>query len=68
MHWKLRVRLDEGVEKWEDGKLWEDRKVGRWKIFNFPSCVFGLRGGKVEGWKSGRVENSFVWLERKMEG
>ena len=24
----LRVRLDGEVEKWEDGKLWEDRKVG----------------------------------------
>ena len=43
----LRVRLDGGVEKWEDGKLWEDGKVGRWKIFSFPSYVFGWRGGKV---------------------
>ena len=25
----LRVRLDGGVEKLEDGKLWEDGKVGR---------------------------------------
>ena len=44
--------MDGGVEKWEDGKLWEDGKVGGWKIFSFPSCVFGWRGGKVGGWKT----------------
>ena len=41
-----------GVEKWRDGKLWEDGKVGGRKIFSFPSCVFGWRDGKVEGWKT----------------
>ena len=45
----LMLHLDGGVEKWEDGKLWEDGNVGRWKIFSFPSCVFGWRGGKVGG-------------------
>ena len=39
------------MEKWEDGKLWEDGNMGRWKIFSFPSCVFGWRGGKVGGGK-----------------
>ena len=49
-----------GVEKWEDGKLWEDRKVGGWKIFSFPSCMFGWRGGKVGGWKT----LLFGWREK----
>ena len=48
----LRVRLVEGVEKWKDRKLWNDEKVGRWKIFSFPSYVFGWRDGKVRGWKT----------------
>ena len=48
----LRVRLVGGVEKWNDGKLWEDGKMGGWKIFSFPSCVFGWRDGKVGGWKT----------------
>ena len=43
----LRLCLDGGVEKWEDGKLWKDGKVGGWKIFSFPSYVFGWRGGKM---------------------
>ena len=47
----LRVCLVGGVEKWEYRKLWEDRKVKGWKIFSFPSCVFGWRDGKVGGWK-----------------
>ena len=41
-----------GVEKWEGGKLWEDRKVGGWKIFSFPSCVFGWG---VEKWEGGKL-------------
>ena len=44
--------MDGGVEKWEDGKLWEDGKAGGWKIFSFPSYVFGWRGGKVGWWKT----------------
>ena len=31
---------------------WEDGKMGEQKIFGFLSCVFGWRGGKVEGWKT----------------
>ena len=31
-----------GVEKWDDGKL-----VRGYKIFGFPSCVFGWRGRKL---------------------
>ena len=42
----------EGVEKWKDGKFLEDGKVRGWKIFSFPSCVFGWKGGKVRGWKT----------------
>ena len=56
----FRVRLVGGVEKWKGGKLWEDGKVGRWKIFSFPSCVFGWRGGKVGGWKT----LLFDWREK----
>ena len=26
--------------------------MGVWKIFSFPSCVFGWRGGKVGEWKT----------------
>ena len=43
----LRLCLVGRVEKWEDRKLWKDRKVGGWKIFSFPSCVFGWRSGKL---------------------
>ena len=52
--------MDGGVEKWEDGKLWKDGKVRGWKIFSFPSCVFGWRGGKVGGWKT----LLFGWREK----
>ena len=38
----------------------EDGKVGEWKIFSFPSCVFGWRGGKVGGWKT----LLFGWREK----
>ena len=48
----LKVCLVGGVEKWEDGKLWEDGKVRGWKIFSFPLCVFDWRDGKVGGWKT----------------
>ena len=46
----LRVRLVEGVKKWEDRKIermkkWKDRKD-----FNF-SFFFFVGNGKVEGWK-----------------
>ena len=41
----LRVCLVGGVEKWNDRKLWEDRKD-----FNFSHfCLVG--SGKVERWK-----------------
>ena len=40
----LRIRLVEGVKKWEDEKL-----VGGWKRFSFLSYVFGWRGRKVGG-------------------
>ena len=45
-------KISERMEKWEDEK-----------DLVFPHVC--LVGG-VEKWKSGRVENSFVWLERKM--
>ena len=47
---KFRRCLVGRVEKWEDEKLWEDGKLGVQKSFDFPSCVFGWRGGKVRGW------------------
>ena len=41
----LRIRLVGRVEKWEDRKLWEDRK-------DFLFFLFYLVGsGKIEGWK-----------------
>ena len=49
---RVRLCLDGGVEKWEDGKLWEDGKVGGQKRFSFPSFVFSWKGGKVEGQKT----------------
>ena len=54
-----------GVEKWKDEKLWEDGKVGEWKIFRFPSCVFGWRGGKVGGRKTLLFGWKEKWEDRK---
>ena len=53
-----------GVKKWEGGKLWEDGKVGGWKIFSFLSCVFGWRSGKLGGWKT----FLFGWREKEEDG
>ena len=53
-----------GGEKWNDRKLWEDGKVGGLKIFGFPSCVFGWRGGEVGGWKT----LLFGWKEKGNDG
>ena len=56
----LKVRLVEGIEKWEDEKLWEDGKVGGQKIFSFPSHVFDWRDEKMGGWKT----LLFGWREK----
>ena len=40
------------MENWEDEKLVGGWKSGRIEIFNFPSCVFGWRDGKVGRWKT----------------
>ena len=37
---------------------WENRK----NLISSFVCVW------LEGWKSGKVKNSFVWLKRKMGG
>ena len=37
------------MEKWNDRKLVGKWKNGRMEKFSFPSCVFGWKGGKVEG-------------------
>ena len=47
------------MEKWEDGNM------GRWKIFSFPSCVFGWRGGKVGGWKTLLFDWREKWKDEK---
>ena len=60
----LRIRLVGGVKKQKDGKLWEDGKVGGQKKFDFPSCVFGWRGGKVRKWKT----FLFGWREKGKDG
>ena len=57
---RLRLHLVGGMEKWKDGKLWEN---GKYLVFPLVCLV-----GALEGCKSGRVKNSFVWLERKREG
>ena len=57
----LRVRLVGEMEEQEYRKLWEDRKVGRQKIFSFLSFLFGWRGRKVERWKF------FSFVEMKNE-
>ena len=44
---ELRVRLVGGVEKWEDEKLWEDRK---YLVFSLVCLV-----GRVEKWESGKL-------------
>ena len=59
----LRVRLVGEVEKWKDGKL-----VRGWKNKRIEKIWFSLMCVWLEGWKSGKVENFFVWLERKMGG
>ena len=41
-----------------------DEKVGGQKRFDFPSCVFGWRGGKVGGWKT----FLFGWREKWENG
>ena len=56
----LRVRLDGGVEKWEEGKLWED---GKYLVFPLVCLVGGMEkweGGKffyLVGEKKRRMEN-----------
>ena len=39
--------------------------MGRWKIFSFPSCVFGLRGEKVRGWKTLLFDWREKWKDEK---
>ena len=57
---EFRLRLDGGVEKWEDGKLWED---GKYLVFPLMCLVGGVEkweGGKLfclVGEKKGRMEN-----------
>ena len=38
--------------------------MGGWKISSVSSCVFGWRGGKVEGWKT----LLFGWREKGKDG
>ena len=45
-----------GVEKWDDGKLWEDRKV---LVFSRMCLV-----GRVEKWKGGKF---FCLIGKKSE-
>ena len=50
----LTLRLDGGVEKWEDGKLWEDEK---YLVFPLVCLVGGL-----ENWED---EKLFCLVEEK---
>ena len=53
------------MKKWENEKLWEDGKVEGWKIFSFPSYVFGWRGEKVGGWKTLLFDWREKWKDEK---
>ena len=57
-------------EKYLKGPFgWRNRKVEGWKTSGrIEKIWFSLMCVWLEGWKSGRVENFFVWLERKMRG
>ena len=46
----FRVRLVGGVEKWENRKLGENRKMRGYKKFSFLSIVFGW-DGMMEKWR-----------------
>jgi hypothetical protein len=59
---QLRVCLDRRKEKWEDRECWEDLYIYIYiyifylcwediKCLYFPSCVFGWKDEKVEGYK-----------------
>ena len=43
---------------------WEDEEVEGQKRVGFSFCVFGWRGGKVEGWKT----FLFDWREKWEDG
>ena len=43
---------------------WKDEKLGGQKSFDFLSCMFGWRGGKVEEWKT----LLFGWREKWKNG
>ena len=53
---------------WRSGKVGGWKIVGGWKSGKMENIQFSFLCVWLEGWKSERVENSFVWLERKMEG
>ena len=64
LYWSLgqifRVCLVGGVEKWEDRKWWEDRKMGDKKDFNFPSFCL-VESEKVEEWKKWVCINLLIY-------
>jgi len=48
---------------------WRSGKVEGWKISGrIEKIWFSLMCVWLEVWKSGRVENFFIWLERKRGG
>ena len=55
----LRLCLDGGVEKWEDGKLWED---GKYLVFPLMCLV-----GGVEKWDDGKLFCLVGEKKRRME-
>ena len=64
---RLRLRLDEGVEKWEDRKLWKD---GKYLVFSLICLVEGVEKWEdrklfcLVGEKKGRMKNVIYvnWL------
>ena len=66
----FRVRLIGGVEKWENRKLGDNRKMRGYKKFSFLSIVFGWDDGKVEilkiylfGWKEKWEYEKWSWYK-----
>ena len=52
----------------EEWKSEEDEKlVGRWKSERIEKIWFFLMCVWLEWWKNRRVENFFIWLERKID-
>ena len=53
------------MEEWKSGE--DEKLVGRWKSERIEKIWFFLMCVWLEGWENRRVENFFIWLERKID-